>query len=206
MVGPHFQSHCLPPLDIPEANTSDRMCLPFQIRPCETRVQSMHLVNSFMYHDESIAQAYEGAGRAFPVEMYEDTFMTRVHFQGFEILRRTHFPPTAPHHVELENSLTLNWLPPVNVLVNPIHGTTCKTAPWTSDWNEAFDARQHHLFKYSCTTAHKARRHLQRLIKAAKTQNELDTVYEAVRGGTGQRRRQAVAEEGERKCRLFKQS
>ena len=49
MVGPHFQSHHLPPLDPPEANTSDRMCLPFQIRPCETNVAEMHLVNLFMY-------------------------------------------------------------------------------------------------------------------------------------------------------------
>ena len=86
-VGPHYQSHHLPPLDQTEANTSDRMCLPFQIRPCETRVQAMHLVNSFMYHDESIVQVYEGASWAFPVEMLEDTFMMRVHFQGFEILR-----------------------------------------------------------------------------------------------------------------------
>ena len=84
--GPHFQSHRLPPLDRTEANTSDRMCLPFQIRPYETSAKSMHLVNSFMYHEESIAQAYEGASWAFPVETLEDTFMTRVHFQGFEIL------------------------------------------------------------------------------------------------------------------------
>ena len=116
MVGPHYQSHCLPPLDRIEANTSDRMCLSFQIRPCKTSVQAMHLVNLFMYHDKLIAQAYEGAGWAFPVETYEDTFMTRVHFQGFEILQRTHFPPNAPHHVELENSLTPNWLPPAEVL------------------------------------------------------------------------------------------
>ena len=87
MVGPHFQSHHLPLLDRIEANTSDRMCLPFQIRPCETRAQAMHLVISFMYHDESIAQAYKGTGWIFPVKTYEDTFMTRVHFQGFEILR-----------------------------------------------------------------------------------------------------------------------
>ena len=46
----------------------------------------MHLVNSFMYHDESIAQVYESAGWAFPAETLEDTFMTHVHFQGFEIL------------------------------------------------------------------------------------------------------------------------
>ena len=85
-VGPYYQSHCLPPLDQTEANTSDHMCLPFQIRPCKTRAQAMHLVNSFMYHDKSIVQVYEGASWAFPVKMYEDTFMTRVHFQGFKIL------------------------------------------------------------------------------------------------------------------------
>ena len=75
-VGPHFQSHCLPPLDRTEANTLDQMCLPFQIRPCETRAQAMHLVNSFMYYDKLITQAYEGASWAFPVKTYEDTFMT----------------------------------------------------------------------------------------------------------------------------------
>ena len=137
--------------------------------------------------------------------MYEDTFMTRVHFQGFEILWRTQFPPNAPHHVELENSLTPNWLPP-EVLDNPRRWTTRKFAPWTSDWNEAFDARQRHLFKYSKTTAHKAQRHLQRLIKAAKTQDELDAIYEAVRGGAGRRRCRAVAEKGEEKCKLLEQS
>ena len=184
-VGPHFQSHRLPPLDRTEANTSDRMCLPFQIRPCETSAKSMHLVNSFMYHDESITQAYEGASWAFPVETLEDTFMTCIHFQGFEILRRTHFPPNFPHHVDLEKSLTPNWLPPAEALNNPRHWTMRKFAPWTSDWNEAFDAQQRHLFKYSKTTAHKAQHRLQRLIKAAKTSNELDAIYEVVRGGAG---------------------
>ena len=145
----------------------------------------MHLVNSFMYHDESIVQVYEGAGWAFPVEMLEDTFMTRIHFQGFEILRRTHFPLNFPHHVELENSLTPNWLPPAEVLDNHRRWTTCKFAPWTSDWNEAFNTQQRHLFKYSKTTAHKAQRCLQHLIKATKTSNELDAIYEAVRGGAG---------------------
>ena len=139
-VGPHFQSHRLPPLDRTEANTSDRMCLPFQIRPCETSAKSMHLVNLFMYHDESIAEAYEGAGWAFPVETLEDTFMTHVHFQGFEILQCTHFPPNFPHHVDLEKSLTPNWLPPAEVLNNPRRWTMHKFAPWTSNWNEAFDA------------------------------------------------------------------
>ena len=159
-----------------------------------------------MYHDESIAQAYEGAGWAFPVETLEDTFMTHVHFQGFEILQCTHFPPNFPHHVDLENSLTPNWLPPAEVLENHRCWTTRKFAPWTSDWNEAFDARQRHLFKYSKTTAHKAQRCVQCLIKAAKTSNELDTIYEAVRGGAGRRRRRAVVEKGEERRRLLEKS
>ena len=205
-VGPHFQSHRLPPLDLAEVNTSDHMCLPFQIRPCETSARSMHLVNLFMYHDELIAEAYEGAGWAFPVKTLEDTFMTRVHFQGFEILRQTHFSPNFPHHVDLEKSLTPNWLPPAEVLNNPRHWTMHKSAPWTSDWNQAFITQQRHLFKHSRVTAHKAQRHLQRLIKAAKTQDELDAIYEAVRGGAGQRRCRAVTEKGEEKRRLQEKS
>ena len=69
-VGPHFQFHHLPLLDPLEANTSDCMCLPFQIRPCETNAAEMHLVNLFIYHDELITEAYEGAGWAFLVETY----------------------------------------------------------------------------------------------------------------------------------------
>ena len=205
-VGPHFQSHRLPPLNRTEANTSDRMCLSFQIRPCKTSAKSMHLVNSFMYHDESIVQVYEGAGWAFPVETLEDTFMMRIHFQGFEILQHTHFPSNFPHHVNLEKSLTPNWLPPAEFLNNPRHWTTRKFVPWTSDWNKAFDAQQRHLFKYSKTTAHKAQRRLQCLIKAAKTEDELDAIYEAVRGGAGRRRCRAIAEKGEEKRRLQEQS
>ena len=113
-MGPHYQSHCLPPLYPLEANASNCMCLPFQIRPCETNAAAMYLVNSFQYQDEMIAEAYEGAGWAFPVKTYYDTLLTRVHFQGFEILWHGHFPPNAPHHVELEQSLSLiGYLPPM---------------------------------------------------------------------------------------------
>ena len=129
--------------------------------------------------------------------------MTRVHFQGFEILRCTHFPLNFPHHVDLEKSLTPNWLPPAEVLNNPRRWTMRKLAPWTSDWNQSFDARQRHLFKHSRVAA---QRRLQRLIKAAKTQDELDAIYEAIRGGAGRRRRRAVAEKGEEKRRLQEES
>ena len=87
-----------------------------------------------------VLETLEGASWAFPVETYEDTLMMRVHFQGFEILWQTHFPPTAPHCVELENSLTPNWLPPAEVLDSPRCWTTRKIATWTLHWNEVFNA------------------------------------------------------------------
>ena len=175
------------------------MCLPFQIRPCETNAATMHLINLFLYQDETIAEAYEGAGWAFPVEIYYDTLLTRIHFQGFEILWRSHFPSNAPHHVELENYLSPNWLPPTDIIQNGHHWTLHQQAPWTKDWNKAFDYHQHYLFRYSCNPAFKAQRCLQCLIKAARSQDELDAIFEAVRGEAGVRRHRKVAEEGERK-------
>ena len=159
-----------------------------------------------MYHDESIMEAYEGAGWAFPVKTYYNTLLTRVHHQGFEILWQSHFPPNAPHHVELEQSLSPNWLPPIDIMQNACRWTSRRQAPWTKDWNKAFNRHQRHLFKHSHNPAFKAQRCLQRLIKAAKSQNELDAIFEAVRGGAGVRRRRKVAEEGERKRRLQEQS
>ena len=206
MVGPHYQSHHLSPLDPLEANTSDCMCLPFQIRPHETNVAAMHLVNLFMYHNKLITKAYEGAGWAFPVKTYYDILLTRVYFQGFKILWHSHFPPNAPHHVELEQSISSNWLSTIDAMQNACRWTSRCQAPWTKDWNKAFNCHQHHLFRYSCNPAFKAQRCLQHLIKAAKSQNELDAIFEAVRGGAGVRRHQKVAEEGERKGRLQKQS
>ena len=171
MVGPYFQSHHLPPLDQIEANTSYCMCLPFQIGPCKTKAKSMHLVNSFMYHDESITELYEDAGWAFPTETYNDTILTWVHFQGFEILWQTHFPPDDPHYVALECSLSLNWLPLALVIEDHKLWTSHKHAHWTKDWNMAFNACQCYLFKYSCNPAFNAQRCLQCLIKAAKSQD-----------------------------------
>ena len=71
-----------------------------------------------------------------------------VHVWQLAICICTHFPPNFPHHVDLEKSLTPNWLPPAEVLNNPRRWTMRKFVPWTSDWNEAFDARQRHLFKH----------------------------------------------------------
>jgi hypothetical protein len=74
------------------------------------------MINSFMYRKETITIAYEGAGWAFPVETYRNTSHTYIHFQGFEILRRMHFPPTLILSQVLAESLEPNWLPPAEVM------------------------------------------------------------------------------------------
>ena len=84
----NFQARGLTTLEGPELCSANRMVYPFQIRPCETRVRSMHLTNSFMYRKETIATAYEGASWAFPTKTYHSPPPLRVHHQGFEIIRR----------------------------------------------------------------------------------------------------------------------
>ena len=54
----------------------------------------MHLINLFMFRKETIVAAYEGASWAFPSEITLRTPGVHVHNQGFEIIRRMHFPPT----------------------------------------------------------------------------------------------------------------
>jgi hypothetical protein len=71
-----------------------------------------------MYRKETITAAYEGADWAFPVETYRNTPHTRVHFQGFEILRCMYFPPTLIPSQVLAKSLEPNWLPPVEVMAD----------------------------------------------------------------------------------------
>jgi hypothetical protein len=66
------------------------------------------MINSFMDRREMITATYEGAGWAFPVETYRNTPHTRVHFQGFEIFRSMHFPPTLVPSKVLAESLEPN--------------------------------------------------------------------------------------------------
>jgi hypothetical protein len=76
------------------------------------------MINSFMYRKETITAASEGAGWAFPVETYRDTPHAHVHFQGFEILRSMHCPPTQVLSQVLAESLEPNWLPPAGVMAD----------------------------------------------------------------------------------------
>ena len=45
----NFQAQGLQTLEGPELCNANHMIYPVQIRPCETKVRSMHLTNSFMY-------------------------------------------------------------------------------------------------------------------------------------------------------------
>ena len=112
----NFQAQGLTTLEGPELCNANHLVYPFQIRPCETRVRSMHLTNSFMYRKETIATAYKGAGWAFPTKTYRSTPPLRVHHQGFEIIRCAHFPSTLVSSQLLESSLESNWLPPMDVM------------------------------------------------------------------------------------------
>ena len=155
------------------------MVYPFQIRPCETQVRSMHMINSFMYRSKTIASAYEGAGWAFPTKTYHNSPLVGVHFQGFEILHCMHFLPTLIPSTFLESSLKPNWLPPVGVMAEEWGFVQRSDTPWQHDWNEAFDS--YHCSLYYQDPAYKAHCHIQHLLKSAQTQNELDTIYEGLK-------------------------
>jgi hypothetical protein len=173
-IAGNHQVRGLPALEGHELQTACCVVFPFQIRPCETRARSLQMINSFMYRKETITTAYEGAGWAFPVETYRDTPHARVHFQGFEILRRMHFPPTLFPSQVLAESLEPNWLPPVEVMADEWGFVKRTEAPYLAEWNEAFNSHHHSLFRRD--PAYKSQRRLQCLFKSAQTQNELDTV------------------------------
>ena len=136
----------------------------------------MHLTNLFMYRKETIATAYEGAGWAFPTETYRSPL--HVHHQGFEIIRRAHFPPTLVSSQLLESSLEPNWLPPVDVMADEWGFVKRSDTPYQSEWNEAFDSYYHSIFRRD--PAYKSQHCLQHLFKSAQTQNELDAIYEGL--------------------------
>jgi hypothetical protein len=138
IVGNH-QVRGLPTLEGRELQTACHMVFPFQIRPCETRVRSLQMINSFMYRKEMIAAANEGAGWAFPVETYRNSLHTHVHFQGFEIFHRMHCPPTLVPSKVLDESLEPNWLSPAEVMADEWGFVKRTEVPYQAEWNEAFN-------------------------------------------------------------------
>ena len=83
LVDGTFQTPTLDRLHGPELLNANRVVYPIQIRPCETKVKyAPYLTNSYMFRNETISAAYEGAGWAFPTETYHRTPNIRVHHQG----------------------------------------------------------------------------------------------------------------------------
>jgi hypothetical protein len=178
-IAGNHQVRGLPVLEGRELQNACRVVFPFQIRPYETSVRSLHMINSFMYRKETITATYEGAGWAFPVETYRDTPHAWVHFQGFEILRHMHFPPALILSKVLTKSLEPNWLPPAEVMADEWGFVKRSEAPYLAEWNEAFNS--HHCSIFQRDPAYKSQRRLQRLFKSTQTQNELDAIYEGLK-------------------------
>ena len=202
LVEGNFQAQGLTTLEGPELCNTNCMVYPIQIRPCKTRVRSVHLTNLFMYRKETIAAAYKGASWAFPTETYHHTPPVRVYNQGFEIIRRAHFPPTFVSSQLLESSLEPNWLPPADVMANEWGFVKRLDAPYQSEWNKAFNSYHRSIFRRD--PAYKSQHCLQHLFKSAQTQDELDAIYEGLAERPRRRRNQIAGQKGEERRRLFK--
>ena len=74
-----------------------------------------------MYHHETIGSAYEGAGWAFPTKTYWHALPTHLHFQGYEIIHRSHFPPSTYLSHILKDSLEPNWQLPAYYLEDGLY-------------------------------------------------------------------------------------
>ena len=140
------------------------------------------MVNSWFYQYETLGQVYEGTGWAFPSETYEDTEPICTHYQGFEIICHSpHLTPTLSHY-RMELSLEPNWLP------RDIHNHTSwenrkeLDAPYQHVWNKAFDSHYHKLSRHMLTPKFCRQCRIQRLIRNATSQDELDTVYAGLVG------------------------
>ena len=171
----HFQADGLPRLETDEINKSWRVAQPFQIPPCETGFRN-GMVNGLSYPRETLAESYEGAGWAFPSETLSSTPHIRVHNQGYEILKRVHFP--QPHHHVLESSTHMNWKLSRRFDLLTHNGKEFN-APLQRHWNHAFD--YHHRSLFCKDSKYKNLRRTQRLLKAAKTQDELNLIYAVYR-------------------------
>jgi len=194
-----IQQNGYPTLTTEQALVSNRMVTPFSIQPCETLNQEGNKINSFMYRGESISSAYEAAGYAFMTEHYCQAPEIPVHFQGFEVLRRFHFPPSM-HNKTLWNSLHPNLMAEdfeENLL---IHAPTQKI--WNSGFDNFFRTGFHGHLHTNPFFLQQLR--LQKLIKAASLDVELDAIYDVAAGRSRKRVRRQAAEKGEKHRRIRK--
>jgi len=133
-----------------------------------------------MYRGESISSAYEAAGYAFLTEHYCQASETPVHFQGFEVLRRFHFPPS------MHNKILWDSFHP-NMMAEDIEDDFHIHTPTQRLWNEGFD-----YFFRSQLNRHSnpfllQQLRLQKLIKMASLDVELDAIYDVAAGRSRKR-------------------
>ena len=189
----HFQAKGLLRLETNKINKSWRVAQPFQIPPCETGFHN-GMVNRLSYSRETLAESYEGAGWAFPSETLSSMPHICVHNQGYKILKHVYFP--QPHHSVLKSATHMNWK-----LSRHFDPLTCNgkefNAPLQCHWNHAFD--YHHRSLFCKDPKYKNLCHTQRLLKAAKTQDELNLIYAILAGNTGGRMHRRARKEGEAK-------
>ena len=159
------------------------------------------MVNGLSYSRETLAESYEGAGWAFPSEILSSMPHICVHNQGYEILKCVHFP--QPYHSVLESSTHMNWK--LSRYFDPLtYNGKEFNAPLQHHWNHAFD--YHHCSLFCKDLKYKNLCCTQRLLKAAKTQDELNLIYAILAGNAGGRMHRRAGKEGEAKRRLQKQS
>ena len=175
----HFQAEGLPRLETDKINKSWRVAQPFQIPPCKTGFHN-GTINGLSYPRETLAESYEGTGWAFSSETLSSTPHIHVHNQGYDILKHVHFP--QPYHSVLESSTHMNWKLSRRFDLLTHNGKEFN-APLQRHWNHAFD--YHHRSLFCKDPKHKNLHHTQRLLKAAKTQDELDLIYAILAGNTG---------------------
>ena len=159
------------------------------------------MVNGLAYPRETLAESYEGARWAFSSETLSSTPHICVHNQGYEILKCVHFP--QPYHSVLKSSTHMNWK--LSRCFDPLtHNGKEFNASLQCHWNHAFDYHHHSLFRKD--PKYKNLCHAQRLLKAAKTQDELNLIYAILAGNAGGQMHRRAGKEGEAKQRLQKQS
>ena len=154
---------------------------PFQVQSCKTDTQ--YNINSWHYQYETLRESYEGARWTFPSEAYDNHEFIHIHYQGFEIIcHSSHLTPALSHYC-IKQSLEPNWLS------CDIHNCTSwgtrkeLDTPYQHIWNKAFDSYHCKLSHHILTPVFHRQHHIQQLIKNTTSQEELDAIYLALKGG-----------------------
>ena len=130
-----------------------------------------------------LAESCEGVGWAFPSETYNNHELIHVHYQGFEIIHHSPYLTPTLSHYHIEQFLEPNWLP--HDIQNHASWGTRKEldTPYQYIWNKAFDSHHCKLSCHILTSEFCRQRHIQRLIRNATSQEEIDAIYLALKSG-----------------------